>query len=173
MKVRRIVTGERSGRSCVVIRDEVQPIAHPWQPVAFYPVWGHDRLPPQLPTDVLPNLGPNRFPDPGAVRVTMYVFPASGTPPGDAPAEERDEFARRYEDTGRIWVDPVTNHHRTSTVDIVFVVSGEVVLILDEGAEVPLRAGDVLVQNGGMHSWVNRSREPCLVGFVLLGAQRA
>ena len=37
--------------------------------------------------------------------------------------------------------------HRTNTVDFVVVLSGECVMLLDEGEEVAMKAGDVMVQN--------------------------
>ena len=48
--------------------------------------------------------------------------------------------------------------HTTDTVDFDFVVSGEVYLELDDGAEVLLKPGDCVVQNGTRHRWNNRSR---------------
>ena len=53
--------------------------------------------------------------------------------------------------------------HTTDTVDFDFVVSGEVYLELDDGAEVLLKPGDCVVQNGTRHRWNNRSNEPCVI----------
>jgi len=36
---------------------------------------------------------------------------------------------------------------------------------------VKLKAGDVLVQRGTIHNWVNRGTEPCVVAFVLISAK--
>jgi quercetin dioxygenase-like cupin family protein len=36
---------------------------------------------------------------------------------------------------------------------------------------VTLRAGDVLVQRGTIHNWVNRSNAPCVIAFVLIDAR--
>jgi len=33
------------------------------------------------------------------------------------------------------------------------------------------RAGDVLVQRGTIHNWINRSNAPCVVAFVLIDAR--
>jgi hypothetical protein len=33
-----------------------------------------------------------------------------------------------------------------------------------------LKAGDVLVQRGTIHNWINRSDEVCRIAFVLLAA---
>ena len=52
-------------------------------------------------------------------------------------------------------------------------ISGEVVLELDDGAEVTLRPGDTVVQNGTRHAWRNRTSEPAVLVVVLVGAKRA
>jgi quercetin dioxygenase-like cupin family protein len=36
---------------------------------------------------------------------------------------------------------------------------------------VHLRAGDVLVQRGTVHNWVNHGAEPCVIAFVLVAAK--
>ena len=46
--------------------------------------------------------------------------------------------------------------HTTDSVDFDVVVFGEVVLELDDGAEVVLKAGDCVIQNGTRHAWHNR-----------------
>ena len=61
--------------------------------------------------------------------------------------------------------------HRTDTVDYVIVISGECVMLLDEGEEVAMRAGDVMVQRATWHGWANRSDAPCQIGFVLVGGK--
>ena len=60
--------------------------------------------------------------------------------------------------------------HRTETVDYAVVLSGEIDMQLD-GTEVHLRAGDVLVQRGTIHNWVNRGTQPCVIAFVLIAAK--
>lgn len=62
--------------------------------------------------------------------------------------------------------------HTTDTVDFDVVVSGKVYLELDNGAEVLLKAGDCVIQNGTRHSWHNRSSEKCVVSFAIVGAER-
>jgi uncharacterized cupin superfamily protein len=59
--------------------------------------------------------------------------------------------------------------HRTRSIDYAIVISGEIDMLLDE-TEVHLRAGDVLVQQGTNHAWVNRGREHCRIAFVLIDA---
>ena len=36
---------------------------------------------------------------------------------------------------------------------------------------VHLKAGDVLVQRGTIHNWVNRGTTPCVIAFVLIDAK--
>jgi hypothetical protein len=47
--------------------------------------------------------------------------------------------------------------HSTDTNDFEYVVSREVWLELDHGAELHLRAGDPVVQNRARHAWLNNS----------------
>ena len=60
--------------------------------------------------------------------------------------------------------------HRTQTVDYAVILSGEIDMLLDD-SEVHLKAGDVVVQRGTNHAWVNRENEPCRVAFVLVDAK--
>jgi hypothetical protein len=36
---------------------------------------------------------------------------------------------------------------------------------------VKLKAGDVLVQRGTIHNWINRGTEACVIAFVLVSAK--
>jgi mannose-6-phosphate isomerase-like protein (cupin superfamily) len=62
--------------------------------------------------------------------------------------------------------------HRTRSIDYAVVVSGEIDMLLDD-SEVHLEAGDVLVQRGTNHAWVNRGKESCRIAFVLIDAEDA
>lgn len=57
--------------------------------------------------------------------------------------------------------------HRTKSVDYVIVMSGEIDMLLDD-SEVHLKAGDIMVQQGTNHAWVNRSSAMCRIAFVLI-----
>jgi mannose-6-phosphate isomerase-like protein (cupin superfamily) len=59
--------------------------------------------------------------------------------------------------------------HRTKSIDYAVVISGEIDMLLDD-SEVHLKAGDVLVQQGTNHAWVNRGKENCRIAFVLIDA---
>jgi quercetin dioxygenase-like cupin family protein len=61
-------------------------------------------------------------------------------------------------------------NHRTDSIDYAVVLSGEIDMELDDQV-VTLRAGDVLVQRGTIHNWVNRYGAPCVIAFVLIDAR--
>lgn len=60
--------------------------------------------------------------------------------------------------------------HRTESIDYAVVMSGEIWMELDDREEVLLRAGDVLVQRGTIHNWINRGDTTCRIAFVLIAA---
>ncbi len=60
--------------------------------------------------------------------------------------------------------------HRTETIDYVIVLSGEIDMETDDST-ISLKAGDVLVQRGTNHAWVNRGTGPARVAFVLIDAK--
>jgi mannose-6-phosphate isomerase-like protein (cupin superfamily) len=62
--------------------------------------------------------------------------------------------------------------HKTSTVDYLIVVKGEIWAILDD-SEVCLKQGDIMVQRGTNHSWSVRTDEPCLLAAILVNAAPA
>ena len=62
-------------------------------------------------------------------------------------------------------------NHRTDSIDYAVVISGAIEMELDDGVIVKLAAGDVLVQRGTIHNWVNRGKEDCVVAFVLISGK--
>ena len=60
--------------------------------------------------------------------------------------------------------------HRTETIDYAIVLSGEVEMEMDDST-IKLKAGDVLVQRGTNHAWINRGTKPARVAFVLIDAK--
>ena len=62
-------------------------------------------------------------------------------------------------------------NHRTDSIDCAVVMSGEIEMELDDGVTVHLKAGDLLVQRGTIHNWVNHGPEACTIAFVLISAK--
>ena len=60
--------------------------------------------------------------------------------------------------------------HTTATIDFEVVLEGEIWLELDDGAEVHLRVGDTVVQNGTRPAWRNRGSTTARMAVFLIGA---
>jgi mannose-6-phosphate isomerase-like protein (cupin superfamily) len=175
MQVRRVVTGQTaSGKSVIVVDEVVDPVTVAAMPGAeFHRLWGSDAVV-ELPVDGGELAAPNYFPPPGGFRVALYTCA-----PGDTPAPvDIDRHAAIAEIRSKlpgILAVREPDHpgmHTTDTVDVDVILSGEIWLELDDGAEVQLRAGDCVVQNGTRHAWHNRSTQPCVMLVAVVGAKR-
>lgn len=85
---------------------------------------------------------------------------------GTAPPENGTRFTINDIPPGRPGL-----MHRTETLDYAIVLVGEVDMVMDNEATVTLKTGDVVVQRGTNHSWVNRGNAPARIAFVLLDAK--
>ena len=61
-------------------------------------------------------------------------------------------------------------NHRTDSIDYIVCMSGEIDMELDD-TTVRLKAGDVMVQRGTIHNWINRGTEPCVLAVILIAAK--
>jgi quercetin dioxygenase-like cupin family protein len=61
--------------------------------------------------------------------------------------------------------------HRTDSLDYAVIIKGEIDMELETGELTHLKAGDVVVQRGTVHNWINRGTEPCVIAFVLIAAK--
>jgi hypothetical protein len=41
---------------------------------------------------------------------------------------------------------------------------------MDDGVEVHLKSGDVMVQRGTVHNWINRGTQSCVMAVILIHA---
>jgi quercetin dioxygenase-like cupin family protein len=176
--VRRVVTGhDEEGRS-IVVSDGPAPFVHinPADPewystdvfrsvgapaaIAAQPVETTEGPRRQLPTPRGTVIRVNNFPpEPEAVRrMTPEDAQRAFASLGNAQAATFGKGGRH----------PLM--HRTETIDYAIVVSGEITMLLDIG-EVVLKAGDILVQCGTNHAWVNRSNAPAVVIIVLIDGE--
>jgi len=60
--------------------------------------------------------------------------------------------------------------HRTRSIDYAVVLDGEIDMLLDD-SQVHLRPGDIVIQQGTNHAWVNSGTAPCRIAFVLIDAK--
>jgi quercetin dioxygenase-like cupin family protein len=61
--------------------------------------------------------------------------------------------------------------HKTNSIDYGIVLEGEIEMRLDSGAATRLKAGDVVIQRGTNHLWVNVGTGRARMAFVLVDAQ--
>ena len=172
VRVRVVVVGETTSGVAAVTSDEVLAPAKlgVFPGAAFFRVWG-SAAPPTLPTAGARTPGA-WIPASGEVRFGVSILPpAYGAGAADLHAG-LDEIRRHLPGLAETLDLARPGMHRTDTVDLVLVASGEVVLELDEGAEVALAAGDCVVQFGARHAWRNRSAAPCTLVITMLGVVR-
>ena len=108
-----------------------------------------------------------------AVIWTTTQAPCDNTEPGDQGLRDVAQCAREGAIFRVVEYGPGVSPrmHRTLTIDCAVVMSGEIFMVLDGGKEVHLRTGDVLVQRGAAHDWINRGEIPCVIAFVLMAAK--
>jgi mannose-6-phosphate isomerase-like protein (cupin superfamily) len=175
VQIRRVVTGqEEDGTSVFVGDDAVEPVTLTLMPgTEFHQIWGSDAVV-ALPTDGTRPDAARYFPPTGGFRFAVFTLgPAGAQMPDGVDIEAAlAEFDERLPGLADALEPDDPGMHTTDTVDFDFVVSGEVYLELDDGAEVLLHAGDCVVQNGTRHRWTNRSDQPCTIAVAIVGASR-
>ncbi len=61
--------------------------------------------------------------------------------------------------------------HRTNSVDYGIVLEGELDMEMDGGDRVHLAVGDVVVQRGTNHAWINDGDTPAKMAWILIDAE--
>lgn len=150
MKLRRLVTGQDEKGRAVVLADDAMLDGLTIDAVSGWELAVLWETPPDA-HGPLGGLGPAvaaRVPPPGGTQFTIWDLPPAAS--GANPA----------------------GMHGTSSIDYLVVLDGEVTLILaDDGGELPLSAGDCLVQGGAVHAWENRSATTCRMAVVVVGVR--
>lgn len=174
---RRIVTGHDDAGNAIIVSDapplRAQRVGGKIGPL-FYEIWN---------TRETPALIDRRSSEPEESGLALAP-PRNGTrirvldiPPESDELEHLDEETARahfasigaaHASTRKPGVKaPHPFMHRTETIDYGIVLEGEIVLILD-GAETTVRAGDIVIQCGTNHAWANRSGKNCRIAFILV-----
>jgi mannose-6-phosphate isomerase-like protein (cupin superfamily) len=175
MDIRCIVTGQNESGKSVIMRDtSIQPVSLALFPgYEFHRIWGNDSVP-ELPSDGTPSQQPNYFPPKNGFRFGFFTIPPETRRSLDRinTASAIEEIQQKLPGMLDVLERSHPGMHTTDTVDFDVVVLGEVYLELDDRAEVLLKAGDCVIQNGTRHAWHNRSSVKCLIAVTLLGAER-
>jgi mannose-6-phosphate isomerase-like protein (cupin superfamily) len=107
-------------------------------------------------------------PPAGGTIVRIVEFPPDSTRPQNSDGREGFKAIGAGHAQDKSSSDPMM--HRTGTVDYIIVLKGEIYAVMEKG-ETLLKAGDVLIQRGTMHSWSVRGSEPCIVAAILVNAK--
>jgi len=142
-QVRRIITGHDANGKAIVLIDEVAKHAFSGRPGATgINVWTTDSAPANNDGAADEGLRKVGTTLPGGTIFRMLEFA-----PGLA-----------------------ARNHRTDSIDYIVVLDGEIDMELDD-AKVHLKKGDVMVQRGTIHNWVNNGTAPCLLAVILIDAK--
>jgi hypothetical protein len=162
--MRLLVTGhDENGRAAAVSDGVVEPIVLP-SGAALHLLWGRDEAPKFPDAGQASDYG-TYFPPPGGFRFSLFTVPPAGEGPKPAPQGAPPPDIARYVKPGGV--------HVTPSVDCGVVLSGELWLELEDGAEQHLRMGDAFVQNGTRHTWRNHGTEPAVLALFIAGAHHA
>jgi mannose-6-phosphate isomerase-like protein (cupin superfamily) len=145
--IRRVVTGHDDNNVAkVIIEGPAANTKTPREGVASTLMWSTDAMPADMAI--------------GAGVEDMGARILGTAPPQDGTRFIVMEFAAGI----------TSEMHRTETIDYIAVLSGEIDMEMDDST-VTLRAGDVMVQRGTHHAWINRGKEPARLAIVLLDAK--
>ena len=169
--VRRVVTAvDPDGRSYLADDRLVEPITVAAMPgYVWHRVWSLDETPAHpAPSAEVPD--PSHFAPPGGIRFYLYEVPAGEMVVREVAPEDRREMDEKLPGRSGHMEDDHGGTHVTASLDLVFVVQGEITLVLDDGA-VDLGPGDTVVQNGARHAWRNRGDAPCRMAVWVIGLE--
>ena len=172
---RRVVTGHDPDGRSVVLADGPAPRSHSIPGATFYELWNTSETPAPLrarearePTE-RPLVTP---PDPGGTIVRIVDLP-----PERGRADLDVDLDAVFDSIGggdaHLASERHPSYHRTETVDYGIVLAGNVVLVLDDGSETALAAGDAVVQRGTSHAWANTGEGTARMAFVLVDGRFA
>lgn len=170
IRVRRVVSGlDENGRSTIV-SDAYTETRLVTDAFVLNQIWQITELPPHV-NDENALTSEARIPPPprGFTHVLATFPPDSTWEYGAGGYEASMAAAGAGESHVDSDVDP--GMHQTDSVDIITIVAGECVVVLEE-TETVLRAGDTFIQRGTRHAWRVTGDQPCVHSTVMVGARR-
>jgi quercetin dioxygenase-like cupin family protein len=140
--IRRVVTGHDANGKAIVLIDDITPATSARPGTQASVVWTTQGFP--VNNDTSEDTSGNAA---GTTLAGGTVFRIVEFGPGNTP-----------------------RNHRTDSIDYAVVMSGEIDMEMD-GSMVHIKAGDVLVQRGTVHNWINSGTESCIIAFSLIDAK--
>ena len=172
IEIRRVVTGVDARGNAVIVHDgpALHTVERPAMSVESALVWVTDETPVDLskrgdPAEREIGVAP---PAGGSILRVVDFLPDPNRKLDNAGFLEQMRLAH-----GTGSGAPAARHpfmHRTKSIDYAIILQGEIDMLLDEG-EVHVSAGDILIQRGTNHAWVNRSNALCRIAFILIDAR--
>jgi mannose-6-phosphate isomerase-like protein (cupin superfamily) len=172
--IRRVVTGKDATGKAIAIIDAVAASVHRREELGITNtlLWVTDSIPADLSNrEDTANRKIGITPPPGGTILRVIEF---------APETEvKADYAARLRILQSLGVAPEGEYrekprhpamHRTRTIDYALILSGEIDMLLDD-SEIHLKPGDVVIQRGTNHAWVNRGETPCRVAAILVDAK--
>jgi Cupin domain len=170
-QARRVIAGlDDSGKSAIVA-DESTPVRLETPGMTICDIWQVG----DLPVNVLDGDATSGqvLLDPAK---TGFVYRVTTKAP-DSEWDVAGEYRKLLESMGNADAlsedngSGIAGLHQSDTVDIVTILSGELVAVTETG-ETLLKAGDSFVHRGTRHSWSNRTDKPAVLVCVQMGAVR-
>ena len=173
--IERIVTGhDAEGRAIVAQQGPLPTVVNiaAIPGTVFHEVWSTTAMPVPLDNGADPTLAGLVLPPPkNGTRLRFVDIPPDTDEFLAHGAAKMNDAFTELGDAAASTVkadSPPPLMHRTESVDYGVVIEGEMTLMLDGGAQVPLKPGSVVIQRGTNHAWANRSGKPCRMLFVLI-----
>jgi hypothetical protein len=171
-RVRRVLTGHDAEGRSTFIADGLAPNVKEMASMpglALTDLWETGAAPARNEGDKDAAERPVRLEPPKNGTILRIVeFPPDSTWRQGADAQQAFKSIGAGHAKDRKSSDPMM--HKTSTVDYIIVLKGEIYAIMENGEKL-LKTGDILVQRGTNHSWSVRGNEPCVVAAVLVSAK--
>ena len=169
---RRVVSGhDKSGKAVILIDDKPPIVSRPGSGTSVQQLWITEEIPAEEVTAKDPTAKIKGTNPP----LTGSHFRILEIPPEKNYPKRSEEEADAHRKTQGVEVGPLgkgkhPGMHRTHSVDYAIILKGEIDMMLDD-SEVHCVEGDVVIQQGTNHAWVNRGDKPCQIVFILIGAE--
>lgn len=168
-KIRRVITGHSEDGKAIVISDATVDNIDLGSGKEFVSLWGTDSMP-QHPDKGEQEENLDWFPKPGGHRFFVWVVPPKTTKSDKPKSKEEIDalvpgFTKHFEPEN-------PGMHTSDSVDCIYLISGTIVLELDDEKEIEFSQGDTIIQNGTRHRWHNRGNIPAVLITTAIGSER-
>ncbi len=173
MQLRRVITRVRDDGTASFIKEPLNRSV-PIGPMDFYMLWGTEADRTVLGSSDPVSITAPYWPAHGGTRFMLVRWAPHSVAFRDEedPADVTARADRELPGLLSYFEADSLGMHTSDTVDYGVCLEGELWLGLDEERDVRLTPGTCVVQRGTRHVWENRSDEPALMMFVLVGADR-